>query len=39
MVEGFGAMDAIGQLRGQVKEKGVCGMASVWYVLLLREMG
>lgn len=32
-------MDAIGRLRRQVKERGVCGMASVWYVLLLREIG
>lgn len=32
-------MDALGELRERVEASGVCGMASVWYVLLAQELG
>ena len=32
-------MDTLGELRAWVEAHGTCGMASVWYVLLARELG
>lgn len=32
-------MDALAGLRELVEERGICGMASVWYVLLAQELG